>query len=602
MTIDFIRPFAALLAAALISSCGGGGEIVAGVGSGGTGGIAAGPISGFGSVIVNGTRFDDTGASVTINDVPDRSVSELRLGMVVEVRGTIDAASLAGRAETIRAVLAVEGPVSAIDAAAGTLVVLEQRVRADASTVLEGFSGLPAIAPGDIVQISGLKDASAGVIAATRIERRPPFAAGSTMFEVEGEVSAPATTTFRLGALTVNYATATRIDFPAGGLSAGLGVKVTAKQPPAGGMLTATVVRVRAPAAPASGTRLEIEGYVSGFVSAATFSVGNQQVNATAAGFENGTAADLANGRRVEVEGTLAGNVLNATKVSLRSASSDASAELEGPITDFLSPANFKVRGQLVDATRATIANGTASALANGRVVQVKGNVSGGILVAARVEFKDTMPAEETRLTVEGSITDFVSAQSFRVNGQAVSTGQATIYVGGVAADLANGRRVSAEGTLRSGILNAALVTIKPVEVTPTVSTEGLIANFASPASFTVNGQRIAASAQTAYGNGSEASLANGVRVSVKGTIASGILNAASIEVKTAAAQEVEVEGYITNFVSVANFKVTGQVVDASTAAFEGGSAAKLANGLKVHATGPVSAGVLKARKLEIDD
>jgi hypothetical protein len=171
-----------------------------------------------------------------------------------------------------------------------------------------------------------------------------------------------------------------------------------------------------------------------------------------------------------------------------------------------------------------------------------------------------------------------------------------------VAADLANGRRVSAEGTLRSGILNAALVTIKPVEVTPTVSTEGLIANFASPASFTVNGQRIAASAQTAYSNGSAASLANGVRVSVKGTIASGILDATAIEVKTATAQEVEVEGYITNFVSVANFKVTGQVVDASAAAFEGGTAAKLANGLKVHATGPVSAGVLKARKLEIDD
>ena len=62
-----------------------------------------------------------------------------------------------------------------------------------------------------------------------------------------------------------------------------------------------------------------------------------------------------------------------------------------------------------------------------------------------------------------------------------------------------------------------------------------------------------------------------------------------------------EVEGRITSFVSVANFKVEGQVVDATSARFSGGRASDLANGLQVHAKGPIVAGVLRATTLEID-
>jgi hypothetical protein len=497
-------------------------------------------------------------------------------------------------------VLAVEGPVTAVDAASGTLLVLGQRVRADAGTAFEGFSGVSAVAAGDIVQVSGLRDASAGVVAATRIELRPPYVSGVTMFEVEGEVSAPTATTFQLGALAVNYANATLVDIPAGALPPGFLVKVTATAPPVAGTLTASVVRSRAAPVPAAGTRLEIDGYIADYVSVAMFRAGGLPVNAATARFENGTAADLANGRRVEVEGTVSAGVLAATKVEFQTATAESAAELEGAITDFLSLANFRVRGQAVDATRATVMGGTAAELANGRVVHVKGRISGGVLVATQVEFQDTMPAEDTRLTVEGAITDFASPQAFRVNGQAVGTMPSTQYSGGVAADLANGRRVRVDGSLRSGVLVAMLVTIKPVAAAPVVTTEGLVTNFISFASFTVNGQRVATNAQTLFTNGSAASLANGVRVAVKGSIASGVLVATSVDIRRENVREVEVEGYITSFISVASFKVAGQLVDASTASFEGGTAAKLANGLKVHATGPVSAGVLKARKLEI--
>ena len=47
-----------------LSACGGGGD-VAGVGQGGTGAFSVGPITGLGSIIVNGIRYDDSRASIS---------------------------------------------------------------------------------------------------------------------------------------------------------------------------------------------------------------------------------------------------------------------------------------------------------------------------------------------------------------------------------------------------------------------------------------------------------------------------------------------------------------------------------------------------------
>src|SRR5262245_31816300 len=77
---------AAFLTLLLVAGCGGDG----GVDSGGTGAaasFASGPITGFGSVIVAGVRFDERGATVQDADGNVRPASDLALGMTVEVRG-----------------------------------------------------------------------------------------------------------------------------------------------------------------------------------------------------------------------------------------------------------------------------------------------------------------------------------------------------------------------------------------------------------------------------------------------------------------------------------------------------------------------------------
>jgi hypothetical protein len=601
MTTSFSRLLAAIAALLLAASCGGGGnDLLAGIGSGGTGGIAVGPITGFGSVIVNGIEFDDTAAQVTIGGRADRPVSELKLGMVVEVRGTISADGKSGKADAIIATVAAEGPVAAISVSSRNLWLLGQRVRIDAGTVFEGFPALDALAVGDIVAVSGLKDASNDVIAATRIERGPPFVSGTTAIEIQGEIAALTPTTFQIGSLTINYAGAALNNAPGGGLANGLTVTVQAAQPPLGNLLTATSVQVRAAAS--NGTFLEFAGYVANFISASDFRVGTLNINAANAKFVGGTVADLAVGKRVEVEGTIRNGVLVASEIDLLKIEEEELAEVEGAITDYISQGNFKVRGQLVDATAAAFVSGAAANLANGRQVHVKGSVRGSVLAAAQIEFKDTMPPDAARLAVEGVISDFVSPANFRVNGQLVAATAATVFSGGTAADLANGRRVAAEGVVSGGILAASTIAIAPLETVQTFSTEGAISDFVSPARFKVNGQAVSANAQTVYVAGTAATLANGMRIAVTGTIAAGVLSASRIEFKAPAETEnnTQVEGYITNFVSVSNFKVTGQVVDATGAVFENGKPADLANGLKVQATGKISSGVLKAVKIEI--
>jgi hypothetical protein len=79
--------FLAAAAALIISGCGGG---TGGTGSGGdtpTSAVSVGVMA-KGSVIVNGVRYEDTTANISIDDTP-KTAADLRDGMVVRVAGTV---------------------------------------------------------------------------------------------------------------------------------------------------------------------------------------------------------------------------------------------------------------------------------------------------------------------------------------------------------------------------------------------------------------------------------------------------------------------------------------------------------------------------------
>ena len=128
-----LRSVARALAAALsmaalgvlLTSCGGG------VGTGGTGTFAQGPISGFGSIIVNGVKFDESSARVEDDDGGLQSSANLRLGMAVQVQAgpssTVGAVTSA-QASLVRVTRSVVGTVGSVQVAQSRFTVLGQPI------------------------------------------------------------------------------------------------------------------------------------------------------------------------------------------------------------------------------------------------------------------------------------------------------------------------------------------------------------------------------------------------------------------------------------------------------------------------------------------
>lgn len=282
--------------------------------------LTSGPITRFGSMVVGDREFDTTQAEISLGDRVARE-DELRLGMRVLVEGIDDDGVPRVRRVVFRHDL--EGPIERLDVTNNTLIVLGQTVRVDGLTVIEdgaqpGSMTLSALVVGDLVEISGLADAS-GVLVATRLERRAGFIVGVTEVEVKGIISRfdGNARSFTLGPLRVDFRSSTVV----GALGNGVVVEVRGRQATVAGVFIATRVEVEASTmGGTAGTRVEIEGFVTVVTSSTTFSLNRLTVVITPQStFENGTAAALVQNIRLVVEGHLDANgALVAQKVSFR--------------------------------------------------------------------------------------------------------------------------------------------------------------------------------------------------------------------------------------------------------------------------------------------
>lgn len=386
------RPWlAALSLAVLVAACGGGGDQTAGVNTGGTGSsYTGGRVSGFGSVIVNGVRFDDSSASVSDDDGTGLSRSDVKLGMVVGVQagGLSDDLSTGlatGTASAIQLISELKGPVSA--KGASSLVVLGQTVEVTAATVFDSFaSGLASVAVGNELEVYALFDPASNRFVATRIERKT----GLTLYKLSGTVSALDATNqrFVLGGQLISYAGLSGTQLTA--LSNGLPVRVKLQTTQQSGAWVATQVR-GATASISNQTVAELEGIVSDFVSLSNFKVNGVGVNAsgTTVVFEDGSAASVANGQRIEVKGTVQAGVLVASRVEIKPAAVEI--RLIGNV-EAADTANqrFTLKGQTVVYDANTrFDDGTAASLAPSMSLEVRGalSASGTQILASRIKF-----------------------------------------------------------------------------------------------------------------------------------------------------------------------------------------------------------------------
>ena len=373
----------------LIGACGGGGS---GVGVGGTGSFAVGPISGLASVIVNGIEFDDSAAHVEDEDGNATSRTVLRLGMTAEVdSGPVGGTSAAPTsvASRIRYASVLAGPVANVDVARAVLVVFGQPVVTTPTTVFDDrfAAGLASVAVGSGVRVYGSFDVAANGFVATRIEPAPASLLAPVVRATVRNLDTTART-FSLGAVGFSYAGLRAGDVPAG-LANDQFQRVRASAAPVAGRWVVLAFGAAEREVPdADSTRLR--GSVTSVTSSALFSIDGRPVDASSATFPDGTAG-LVLGARVEARGVSVAGVLRATQVKVDGKNGDSGEiRLQGTIESH-APAQqtFVLRGTTVfyGAAGVRFDKGTAADIATGVPAEVRGGLSadGTQVVAVRV-------------------------------------------------------------------------------------------------------------------------------------------------------------------------------------------------------------------------
>ncbi|ACB34838.1 hypothetical protein Lcho_2573 [Leptothrix cholodnii SP-6] len=490
---------AAVMAVLTLVACGGGGGD-GGVGTNGTG-ISMGTVNGFGSVIVDGVRFDDRQARVEIEQGSKGDefvLAEVKLGhrsLVESIGSANDTTASLGVAQRIEVEPSLVGVV---DSKLGdSITVLGQRVVVNSTggqqpaTVYEGFSGIADIQPTtDVVEVHALRQGSGDAVTylATRIEKKtaaPP--AYLRIAGVVSGVSGGSTGTFKLGPLTVQRSGSTVIlpvGSPALQIANGNSVVVFA---PTGAYVatgataprldvTDGAVRVRSFASPVS-----ISAYLSGVVT---------EINATTkliaidgatvdlsrvadADFDRVTFATLVVGDYVRARGRyLSATSFVADRLQLRTGDDDVNnpAELHGTLSGFVdatltTPAKFVVRDTevLLPDSAAVKDCPAVGVVLNDQFVEVKGLVSSTGITATQLECKSEVAGSVVER--QGTVTSLsVSARTFVLQRTGVADVTVAYTDNTFFRDIPNwtdGLAVEVEGSLSGTGTSAVLNAIK---------------------------------------------------------------------------------------------------------------------------------------------
>ena len=422
--------FVLVCATSIISACGGGGNSGTTASPGPTAArqsAAQGPITAFGSVVVNGVRYNTDNAQFNVNNTAGTQ-NDLFVGQQVVVRGRNNGDGT-GVANQVIFDADLEGPVSAIDRPNNQFTVLGQTVIVSGNTLFERTS-FSALAVNDIVEISGNLDAD-GALRALSVEAQP---ATTSEFEAEGVVGNldTAAQTFTINNLTVDYSTAV---LDPSNLQLANGQLVEAKGSASGTTLTASAVALENDFTAEDGDEGELEGFIQSVESSTRFVLANVAVvHGQSTRFENGTAADLVPNAEVEVEGTVAANGdLQAAKIKFETIDEQELAiRIQAPVQNTDTQAGtLTVLGITVSTDtntqfkdeRDNMRPFSLDQLVVGDYVELRAYLSGQTLVAGRVE-RDT---STTRVRLQSGLdsTD-MAANQIVIEGVSVDTSGAT--------------------------------------------------------------------------------------------------------------------------------------------------------------------------------
>ena len=171
-----------------------------------------GVITGFGSIYVNGVEYETDDASIDIDG--ERSIeTQLGIGDVVVLQGSVNSDGLTGTASAVSCVDELEGhvlDVSGLVDGAGSINVMGQTVTVNIDTVFESdtHATINDLAVNDIVEVSGFSDGNGGILA-TRIESKvidEKIQLKGLITELDTEAM-----TFSIGTLVIDYSQAAEV-------------------------------------------------------------------------------------------------------------------------------------------------------------------------------------------------------------------------------------------------------------------------------------------------------------------------------------------------------------------------------------------------------
>ena len=235
-----------------------------------------------------------------------------------------------------------------------------------------------------------------------------------------------------------------------------------------------------------------------------------------------GGLAALSAGQVVEVYGILdpANGRVVATRIEAQAAAT--AYKLRGQIQTLDTAArSFTLNGETISYAGLP-ASQVPAGLAAGQIVRVRLQTAqvAGAWVATALRGGLRLPEARGEAHVEGAITVFTSASSFEINGLVVDASKAAFPDGTTGVML--GARVELEGTVTNGVLVATKVQIeerrtaneRPLELRGDIGTLNTAAK-----TFALRGVTVWYGGAVAYSGGTEATLAEGKRVELKGVL-----------------------------------------------------------------------------------
>ncbi len=295
--------------------------VLAGCGSSSSSGEASnaasrGVITGFGSVYLNGIKYETGSADIVVDDDENVDESDLRVGMIVTVKGSIDPGHTSGTASSIVYENELKGPISNIipdpvDPTQKTLIVLAQQVRVNADTRYEGGLSFDTLAIGDVVEVNGYTTDTG--ITATFIELQ----IDASLIEIRGTISQLTTTSFEINGFNIAYDGTTALE-DISVLVDGLFVEVKGVLDGAGTTLIAHEIEAEDQGLGDNFDDAEIEGIITDYNPIdKRFVIQGQAIDASGAKLYPASLV-LADGLAVEAEGQIVAGVLIAGEIEQR--------------------------------------------------------------------------------------------------------------------------------------------------------------------------------------------------------------------------------------------------------------------------------------------